>query len=676
MPDSNQANTNPGSPKEWTLMFYFASDNPLGPTIVSQLKALKNAGFHPDANVIAYYDPPIPGTPTHIFDVNITEKIKAKGEANIGFKKNGSWVDNLVKDKLWGDQESIDGQKITELIAYDLGELGDKYNPPNPARQIELRNTKIRIAAESAKELLGPEPGKVGGGDGTGDPGKVGGGDGTGDPGKVGGGDGTGDVGTGDTASPENSLGDFLRFCSESYPASNYMLFILGHGLVVGNDVFLYDDSAATHSLSLTNLGILLTEFRTDIKKADEKAEFQLVSFHSCSMSSLEVAYELKDTANYMLAAQCPTYVGNWPYRQILMRVLKAVEREETDVEEIVSDIFSYCYYNGYDFQLAGYSLDLCLCDLRNTAEIKEELSNLSGKLQEGLAETADPRAEDFILLAHWDAQSYWGEMYTDLYDFCRCLKKRCLSAIEHDKAGGNVSATLDGIQKACGKMIDVLEPQSGDSKQLIVRSEFVGPAYQYAHGLSVYFPWSEPFNSAFWQQQYGLYKLIKDDGSIKDEKKSDAESEEALRKRREENPSWQDFLRTYFRKTMRKTRFEEQGVASRSSRASSSRSQTFISVDREALDAMSFPIFANGELGQIGTGDSLGQGGGKVGGADGTGAPGKVGGGDGTGGDFYFSTVKNYPPYTRARQQNGGGSASGKRAERKPPDEAAGSVA
>ncbi len=38
--------------KEWTLMFYLASDNPLAPSIVSQLKALKNAGFHSEANVI------------------------------------------------------------------------------------------------------------------------------------------------------------------------------------------------------------------------------------------------------------------------------------------------------------------------------------------------------------------------------------------------------------------------------------------------------------------------------------------------------------------------------------------------------------------------------------------------------------------------------------------------
>ena len=67
------------SEKEWTLMFYFASDNPLAPSIVSQLKAIKDAGFHPDANVIVRFDPRTEGTPTHIFDVNLINKLKAHG---------------------------------------------------------------------------------------------------------------------------------------------------------------------------------------------------------------------------------------------------------------------------------------------------------------------------------------------------------------------------------------------------------------------------------------------------------------------------------------------------------------------------------------------------------------------------------------------------------------------
>ena len=39
--------------KEWTVMFCFATDNPLAPGTISQLKAIKNAGFHRDVNVIA-----------------------------------------------------------------------------------------------------------------------------------------------------------------------------------------------------------------------------------------------------------------------------------------------------------------------------------------------------------------------------------------------------------------------------------------------------------------------------------------------------------------------------------------------------------------------------------------------------------------------------------------------
>lgn len=99
MPNSNGNNTDAKKTKEWTLMFYFASDNPLGPTIVSQLKNLKNAGFDPEANVVAYYDPPIPGTPTHVFDVNIVEKIKAQGKARIGFTARDSFVRNMIQDK-------------------------------------------------------------------------------------------------------------------------------------------------------------------------------------------------------------------------------------------------------------------------------------------------------------------------------------------------------------------------------------------------------------------------------------------------------------------------------------------------------------------------------------------------------------------------------------------------
>ncbi|HJY29368.1 MAG TPA: hypothetical protein VJ306_15175, partial [Pyrinomonadaceae bacterium] len=93
-------------PKEWTLMFYFATDNPLAISAVSQLKAIKDAGFHPDANVVAQFDPYTEGTPTHVFDVNIVNKLKADGTSNIGFRDNPETVRNLIEDKLWRDERT------------------------------------------------------------------------------------------------------------------------------------------------------------------------------------------------------------------------------------------------------------------------------------------------------------------------------------------------------------------------------------------------------------------------------------------------------------------------------------------------------------------------------------------------------------------------------------------
>src|SRR5690242_13174357 len=93
-------------PKEWTLMFYFATDNPLAISAVSQLKAIKDAGFHPNANVVAQFDPYTEGTPTHVFDVNVINKLKADGQANIGFNDDGLIVRSLIEDKLWRDEET------------------------------------------------------------------------------------------------------------------------------------------------------------------------------------------------------------------------------------------------------------------------------------------------------------------------------------------------------------------------------------------------------------------------------------------------------------------------------------------------------------------------------------------------------------------------------------------
>jgi hypothetical protein len=263
--------------------------------------------------------------------------------------------------------------------------------------------------------------------------------------------------------------------------------------------------------------------------------------------------------------------------------------------------IFYYCLHNSTDFLLAGYSFDLCLCNLNKVHTITEPIQNLSKALVDGLN---DPLVRDVILLSHLKSQSYWQESYTDLYDFCFCLSESCKQLNE---AGNPLYKKVQPIHDKCGVVMDRLVKESAPgSGGLVVRAEFAGPAYQYSHGLSVFFPWSEPSRDSLIMEDYEHYKF-----------------KETL---------WHTFLDAYFKKTMRETRKSE-----RDSRAAVAPQQ---SEEEKLLEDMACLVY--NDEGQLSNGDSL--------------EALKVHPKDPTGDDdCTCPSIKNYPHDTRARSERGG---------------------
>jgi len=476
-------------------MFYFATDNPLAVSAVSQLKAIKDAGFHPDANVVAQFDPYTEGTPTHVFDVNVVNKLKTPDRANIGFSGNDPTVRTLIEDKLWRDEQTSTSQVATTA----------------PTSNPELiRNALNRVLKQSYNVNYKPPVAP----------------------------DMRGESDPSEEPSPQASLRGFLRFCADKYPARHYMLFMLGHGVVVGNDIFMLDEHASRNSLTLIELGQILAEFKHSIELEDQA--FELVSFHSCSVSSIEVAYELQGTAKYMLASQGPAFVGSWPYRQILVRIFNALAgKTAIDMRDLMYQIHRSCMLNSADYLLAGYSFQLTLCDLDKIKEFKEEIDELARTLTAGLkTEPANELSIDSILLSHWKSQSFFNEMYTDLYDFCFCLSNK----IQEFEAGGKTSTELTAIYQACGKVMDLLikeypkQDSQSNTQQIIIASDSLGPAFQYSRGLSVYFPWSEPSKDSHIMSQDERYRFSTE---IKN--------------------NWVGFLKTYFEMTKRTASNDEQ---------------------------------------------------------------------------------------------------------------------
>jgi hypothetical protein len=600
-PDDKQSNETPPeaaqtAPRQCTVMFYFASDNPLAPGIVSQLKAIKDAGFHKQVNVIARFDPHDSSISSHIFDVNVGEKAMSDEEFNIGFDPRNPFVRTLVLDKLWSDEQGT--------IRRDLANrYGSQYKAPIP------KKLKEELGNGNRDKQLPNEP------------------------------------------TPEESLRSFLEFCATHYPAEHYMLFILGHGVIVGNEIFLFDehtDDNNARSLTLAQLRGCLEEFGKNAGeiKGDKviPKKLDLLSFHSCSMSGLEVAYELKDTARYMLASEGPAFVGSWPYRQMLVGLFNHVQttveakkkvdsaiaanqeidpeieaKRELNVDDIVRKMFAYCFFNSYDFQLAGYSFDLCLTDLERVGNqgengIKVALANLVDQLKQGLKEgkavagrATDQKdalanmARDLITLSHLQAQSYFEENFTDLGDFCFCLKRKCEDA--ELLLPGQLPPSIGPIKAACDKILTVLASNKPDKDQKpdpkgdkirkvspIIRHAFAGPAYQYSSGLSMYFPWSLPEDNEMWNEQYGKYMLSEATG-------------------------WKEFLEEYFETTKRQPQAKERENANFQVEA----------LTREAQILEDIGAFIFNEFGQLKDFPS-----------------------DRTGGDCSCSSIKNYPRSTR----------------------------
>jgi len=473
--------------KEWTLMFFFAGDNALSPVIVSQLKAIKDAGFQENIDVVVHFDPNEKGTPTRIYDVNRERKRDPRLPNTMIGDGSDPFVRNMEEDSIKPDTIDKNAGHASRAMIHAL------QNP--------------------------------------------------------------------DAINAKDALINFLGFCRENHQAKRYMLFLVGHGMIVGNDAFLPDENPVS-AITLKELEEILRPFSVNVN--NDGGTFEMLALHSCSMSAIEVAYQLKDTAKYMMASEGSSFVNSWPYRQLLKKTFKhledakddarmrakennadqeaAAKNPDVDVQTLLEKLYYLALYNATDFMLSGYSLDLGLCSLE-----EEKFQGLTKQLRELVAQLKaaldNERGKELILLAHWESQSYWGESYTDLFDFCRCLRERC------DKNG-----ELQELSKACYNVMEELKPIESEQvserfKKLVVHSRNFGSEYQYSHGFSVYFPWSRPIANAGngvaeadkgILERYQKYAFTDD---LKDQ-------------------SWFSFLDSYFRETQRvKTRREEDGL-------------------------------------------------------------------------------------------------------------------
>ncbi len=260
-------------------------------------------------------------------------------------------------------------------------------------------------------------------------------------------------------------LSGFLDQVLRDMKAEHHMLILSGHGS--GAMGGLLEDHNPYGRLTLPSLGRALSVVHGSLhgKKID------ILGLDSCTMGMVEVAHEVRDNVEYLVGAEGFVRNTGWPYHRLLESLRRRLQPPQL-AEEIVNNYFHY--YS--DFLAADVSTDQSVVHIGAESWddcLIHEMSGLSQSLCSELGKAKNDTVRNALVLAHWEAQSFNNEQHVDLYDFCERLTHYL-----PESAYGR-------IRNHCGAI-------RTNWQRIVPLSTHSGPLYQYAHGLSIYFPWSE----------------------------------------------------------------------------------------------------------------------------------------------------------------------------------------
>jgi hypothetical protein len=425
-------------PAIWTIMVYLAGDNNLADECVYALTEMKAADVDNRIKVVAQFDPTARKVRTRRFVIN----------GNAANPKSQTAV-------LEGKEYRYKGRrKIMEDAIEGLPEGSVKFPPQDPPK----------------------------------DPSK--------DPPRAAKADPDGESDSGDP----KLLFDFISWTVEHHPAQHYMVILSGHGGGPTEQEFLRDESSKG-TLTIKELGQVFQAVRSNLEDLNgAPLEIDIVGMDACLMSMAEVCHQFQSSVRYMVSSESFGPQSGWPYGHILQGLKQHLDQSKGDTSP--EDLASIVLDEHVDFYMEyamtnGLSVDISLMDVHRAEDLAGVLKKLSETLINELE--ADPmdhpsHFRDQIILAHWEAQSYNGELFVDLYDFCDCLQKRyhperAMPVPDDDPRAEQVKEDIRRritVYEHCENVKNLIQ------SRLVRKSCYMGATFQYSFGVSIYFPWSE----------------------------------------------------------------------------------------------------------------------------------------------------------------------------------------
>jgi hypothetical protein len=293
-------------------------------------------------------------------------------------------------------------------------------------------------------------------------------------------------------------LTQFIEWGAEKYPAQHYLLDVWNHGGGWENLPSDYDYDAirsAKPRAAAKLCRIKRSLFRTTVKKIQKRPretraiaidtgshdyldnqelrngvlnasplgrKLDILGCDACLMNMVEIAYEMKDTANFMVGSEETEPGAGWPYAAILKLLVARPTMNPVDLAKTI--VTEYGKY----YQKTRETATQSALDLNQIQSAAAAVNDLADILLTDLNNLAGP-----VVIARDAAQKFEYSEYIDLGDFAKQLAQRLPENV--------------GIKAATDNILKTLSPTTKNG--LVIQNVTCGSRVQRARGVSIYFP-------------------------------------------------------------------------------------------------------------------------------------------------------------------------------------------
>jgi hypothetical protein len=251
-------------------------------------------------------------------------------------------------------------------------------------------------------------------------------------------------------------LEKFVNFCMDKFPAKKTMLDLQDHGYSWRG--VLEDETNGDTLMSLHQIGQALTNI-----KADNRGRgVDIIAFDACNMASVEMAYELRNTAPILLASETTVPYDGFPYQMFITKLMADPGMTPTELSTmIVHDYVTY-YGSKWDYEhIYNYAQDFATMsafDLTKTAAMGQAFDKMTELLVPLMPTHMNmvKAARGYALVGTWtNMASYeWGPDAWTFFDRLRGMDGALDAAISEWEAAFSAALLAEDHSKKYGDSV------------------------------------------------------------------------------------------------------------------------------------------------------------------------------------------------------------------------------